>query len=134
MDPTRLAILTQAAKAIDESAYVDDDGHIRFGSTDFTPVWEGDEGAADLTPLREAIDKGGMNNADFDFVQLHVLAQVPHKGAKKGDELGPGQFPDQLAVIDKAGRYRGVHQLDLVLKTPVITVTEIQNGIKSGTK
>jgi len=133
MDSTRLAVLKEAARAVSGDAYVDDDGALRFGTTVYLPKWEGEEGSADLSSLRQALERSGLVPGNFDLLQLAVRLPVPHQSEGGAGELGPGSFPDQLAVIDKIGRYRGLHQLDLVLANPYITVTEIKNGIAAGT-
>lgn len=126
MDATQIALLTSVATAIDrEGASVDTEtGKIGFGTTTFSPIWVG---GANLDSLRTALKAGGLLPENFDFLQLQVTAQIPTH--EHGGGTTPGAFPDQLAIVEKMGRYSGIHQVDLVLKNPAVTVTEIQNGI-----
>ena len=131
LNQQQVSLLTKVAKAISPDAELDTEtGVIQFGSSAFVPVKPTASDPADLGKVKATFDLSGLDSTMFDFVQFMVRVRTPSK------EHGtvPGNFPDQLAVIEKTGRYSGIHQLDLVLDNPYITVTEVKNGIKESMK
>jgi hypothetical protein len=130
-DQQQVPLFTQIAKALSESAELDTTtGQIHFGNSLLIPAEPPACDPADLNKLKLAFLAGTLNPEMFDFVQFLVRAQVPDK--ESGTK--PGTFPDQLAIVERAGRYAGLHQLDLVLRNPAVTVVEVQNGIRANMK
>jgi hypothetical protein len=65
----------------------------------------------------------GLDANGFKFQQYDVTAANPYHAAKV--DL---KFPAQLAV--KSEKYRGLHQVDLVLRSPFVAAVEIQRAIR----
>lgn len=99
-----------------EGLSMDSDGVI-FGSAGrWIPV----EDQAPLDGLFAAMRMVGLNPAEFKFQQYDVIAANPFHGGRV--DL---KFPAQLAI--KGDRYQGLHQVDLALRNPFVTATEIKS-------
>ena len=97
---------------------LDDDGVVVGAYGKFIPR-EPTESAA-LDQLIAAMRLVGLEPAEFQFQQYRVVAANPLHGARVDLE-----FPDQLAV--KGPKYQGLHQVDLVLRSPFVAATEIKS-------
>lgn len=84
--------------------------------------WEPLEEQASLESLHKAMRLAGLDPREYKFQQYTVMAANPYHSAKV--DL---KFPDQLAI--KGVKYRGLHQLDLVLRSPFVTPVEILHAL-----
>jgi hypothetical protein len=66
----------------------------------------------------------GLDAAEFKFQQYEVVMANPYHGGKV--DL---KFPDQMVI--KGPGYKGIHQVDLVLRSPWVTPVEIVNALKA---
>ncbi len=97
---------------------VDSDGTIGGGFGKWVPL----EDQEPLDSLFKAMRLAGLDPARYKFQQYAVTAANPYHGAKV--DL---QFPSQLVI--KGPGYTGLHQLDLVLRSPFVCAVEIAEGI-----
>jgi hypothetical protein len=82
------------------------------------------EDQAPLERLFTAMRLVGLEPTEFKFQQYQVIAANPHHGGRVDLE-----FPDQLVI--KGPKYQGMHQVDLVLRNPFVTATEIRSYSRS---
>jgi hypothetical protein len=101
---------------------LDQDGVVAGAYGKFVPREESE--SAPLDRLFAAMRIVGLDPAEFRFQQYRVVAANPLHGAQVDLE-----FPDQLAI--KGLRYQGLHQVDLVLRNPFVTATEIKSYSRS---
>ena len=113
-------LLEMGAVAMEGIAGVslDQDGLVMGAYGKFVPREESQ--SAPLDRLFAAMRLVGLEPSEFRFQQYQVIAANPLHGAKVDLE-----FPDQLAI--KGLRYQGLHQVDLVLRNPFVTATEIKS-------
>ena len=83
--------------------------------------WAPREEPAPLEALFAAMRLAGMDPGQFKFQQYDVMAANPLHGNRV--DL---KFPAQMVI--KGEKYTGLHEVDLVLRSPFITVAEIQAG------
>ncbi len=98
---------------------VGEDGVVEGQFGRFVPVRE----PAPLDNLVKALRLAGFEPSQFKFQQYQVIVANPYNGARV--DL---RFPDQLAI--KGWQYQGLHQLDLVLRSPFVCAVEIRTATK----
>ena len=98
---------------------VGQDGTVEGDFGRFVPV----EKPAPLDTLVKAMRLAGLDTSEFKFQQYQVIVGNPFHGGRV--DL---RFPDQLAI--KSWKYSGLHQLDLVLRSPFVCATEITTILK----
>lgn len=76
-----------------------------------------------LDVLFKTMRLAGLDPAGFKFQQYEVIVANPYHGLRI--DL---KFPSQLVI--KGDYYEGIHQVNLVLRSPFVTATEIQSGIR----
>jgi hypothetical protein len=101
---------------------VDADGVVTGAYGKFIPREPNEE--ARLDRLFAAMRMVGLEPADFKFQQYRVVVGNPFHGGRVDLD-----FADQLAI--KGLKYQGLHQVDLVLKSPFVAATEIKSYSKS---
>ena len=99
---------------------LDNDGVVSGGHGKFIPLEE----QAPLDRLFAAMRLVGLEPTEFKFQQYRVIVANPHRGGRV--DL---TFPDQLVI--KGAKYQGMHQVDLVLKSPFVAATEIRSYSRS---
>ena len=77
-----------------------------------------------LDALFKTMRLAGLDPVGFQFQQYDVIAANPYHGNRV--DL---KFPSQLVI--KSAYYNGIHQLDLVMRSPFVCAVEIQTGIKN---
>jgi hypothetical protein len=98
---------------------VDADGVVGGSFGKWIPIEEQEP----LDTLFKTMRLAGLDPAEFQFQQYDVIAANPYH-ANRVDL----KFPSQLVI--KSVFYTGIHQLDLVLRSPFVTAIEIQSGIR----
>jgi hypothetical protein len=101
---------------------VDSDGVVMGAYGKFVPREESEQ--VPLDRLFGAMRMVGLEPTEFKFQQYRIVVANPHHGLRVDLE-----FPDQLVI--KGYRYQGLHQLDLVLKSPFVAATEIKSYSRS---
>lgn len=101
---------------------LDSDGVVVGAYGKFIPREEGEQ--APLDRLFAAMRMVGLEPTEFKFQQYRIVVANPHHGARVDLE-----FPDQLVI--KGIKYQGLHQVDLVLKSPFVAATEIKSYSRS---
>ena len=101
---------------------LDADGVVMGGYGKFVPREQSEQ--APLDRLYAAMRMVGLDPTEFKFQQYQVVVANPHHGARVDLE-----FPDQLVI--KGLRYQGMHQLDLVLRSPFVAATEVKSYSRS---
>lgn len=85
--------------------------------------WTPMEQQEPLDTLFKIMRLAGLDPEEFKFQQYEVIAANPYH-ANRVDL----KFPSQLVI--KSVNYTGIHQLDLVLRSPFVAAVEIQSGIR----
>ena len=98
---------------------LDVDGIITGAHGKFIPLEE----QAPLDRLFAAMRMVGLDPTEFQFQQYKIIAANPFHCGKVDLE-----FPAQMVI--KGPHYQGLHQVDLVLKSPFVAATEIKSYSK----
>ncbi len=121
LTPERAKFLEEMGAIIAEAfnTEVHVDGVVEGPYDRWTPLEE----QRPLDVLFKAMRLAGLEPEGFQFQQYEVVAANPYHGGKV--DL---KFPSQVVI--KGASYRGIHQVDLVLRSPLVAATEIQGGIR----
>src|SRR5712692_7071549 len=121
LNPERLRFLEEMGTVIATvfNTEVGPDGVVEGPYDRWTPLEE----QQPLDGLLQAMRLAGLDSGGFKFQQYEVVAANPYHGGKV--DL---KFPSQLVI--KSDSYKGIHQVDLVLRSPLVAATEIQSGIR----
>lgn len=117
LSPARLQFLQQMGQVIIDNffgAAVGPDGTVSGTYDRWVPM----DDAPPLDTLYQTMKMVGLDPSGFQFQPYAVFVSSPYLESK-----GEVQFPAQLII--KSDRYRGIHELDLVLRNPFVTATEI---------
>lgn len=87
-------------------------------------TWTPMEEQQPLDTLFKTMRLVGLDPQGFQFQQYEVIAANPYHGNRV--DL---KFPSQLVI--RSAYYNGIHQLDLVMRSPFVTAVEIQTGIRN---
>lgn len=99
---------------------VDENGVVSGSFGIWTPIKPKD--AEPLDTLFKIMRLAGLDPGEFQFQQYTVVAANPYH-ANRVDL----KFPAQLVI--KSSNYTGIHQLDLVLRSPFVCAVEISSAI-----
>jgi len=99
---------------------LDTDGNVVGAFGKFIPR----ENQEPMDRLYAAMRMVGLEPTEFKFQQYQVVVGNPRHGGRVDLD-----FPDQMVI--KGLRYQGLHQVDLVLRNPFVTATEIKSYSRS---
>ena len=122
LSPERRRFLQEMGAVVAEAFdgfTVDPDGLVEGVCGKWIPIEEQEP----LDTLFRTMRLVGLDPGEFKFQQYEVIAANPYHGNRV--DL---KFPSQLVI--KGPYYTGMHQLDLVQRSPFVAAVEIQGGTR----
>lgn len=114
----------QAVVEFSPHLQLEDNGVLHSPTSSWTPA----DPQPSLGSLHAAMLAFGIQPSDYSFLVYDLSVMTGVKAGEGEATLRPSRFPSQLAIVGP--RYVGLHQLNLVLRNPVVTAVEIASGLK----